>query len=160
MCLKDRHNLKTPATVSWNKHEEKREVLLMETHPPAPDTGRGGPQGGAKAWAFPNLLLQDAISSALWLINPGLDRPLLYLEPSGCLRGFSSHQPLLPPAASVLTAWRAWEGAIPTTGPQCSWNHLTEARRLDVKVTSNIFLRERDSYFVMPQSVISATLLC
>lgn len=36
---------------------------------------------------------------------------------------------------------------------------LTEegARSLDVKVTSNVFLRERDSYFVMPQNVMSAS---
>lgn len=48
LCLKDRQNLQPPATLSWKKHQEKREVPFTGTEPPAPATDKGGPQGEAK----------------------------------------------------------------------------------------------------------------
>lgn len=60
MCLKDRHNLKSPASLHWNKRQEKSQVPFTETEPPAPGIDKGGPQRGAKAGALPNLEWQDA----------------------------------------------------------------------------------------------------
>ena len=153
LCLKDRHNLKPPATLGWNKHQKKREALFVETEPPAPAIDKGGPQRAAKAGALPKLAFQDATSLALQLINPRLDGARLSLEPyGGCGASAASSlcSQLLPPCCPH-SRHRRRQTSPPV--PQCSRMLLTEekAKSLYLKVTSDIFLRERDSYFVIPQ---------